>query len=145
MNKGLIKKWNNRVGKTDSVFFLGDFALTTKEELIHIGQQLHGIKTIVLGNHDRRSPSVYTEAGFKYVSKYPILLEEKYLLSHQPTDVLREQGIINIHGHTHDDERTPAFTSNSFCVSVERIHFRPIKFEEIEEKITTLRKLNGRF
>jgi calcineurin-like phosphoesterase family protein len=40
MNQALIKNWNSVVGEKDIVYFLGDFALCSKEKIIEIGQQL---------------------------------------------------------------------------------------------------------
>ena len=38
MNEDLINKWNQVIGDTDRVFFLGDFALGSKEDVIRWGK-----------------------------------------------------------------------------------------------------------
>ena len=65
MNKTLIDNWNKVVRKEDKVIMNGDFALSGKDKIIEIGQQLNGRKTLVLGNHDGASLKTYYEAGFE--------------------------------------------------------------------------------
>lgn len=51
MDEVIITNWNNKVGKNDIVFHLGDFAFATNkrwQELIH---RLNGKIILVLGNH----------------------------------------------------------------------------------------------
>ena len=128
MNTQLIRNWNNTIRKGDRVFFLGDFALAGREQKIEWGRQLQGIKHIVLGNHDTKDISLYTEMGFRTVSRYPIIFEE-FILSHKP--VTPPKGMINIHGHSHDREPPK---DNSFCVSVEQINYTPIEIQEIRNR-----------
>ena len=52
MNDALIRNWNNTIGKEDRVFFLGDFALGSKERVIEWGRMLQGRKVFIYGNHD---------------------------------------------------------------------------------------------
>lgn len=54
MNDDLIKRWNNKVLTTDTVYFLGDFAMGkyNKTQLIEIFDSLNGIKHLIFGNHD---------------------------------------------------------------------------------------------
>lgn len=125
MNKTLISNWNSVVGKNDEVIVVGDFALTGKDNIINIGHQLKGRKTLILGNHEGASLKTYHEAGFELISKYPIFIDG-YLISHFP-----QEGNLyfNIHAHTHN------MTENDklhFCVSVEKIGYTPINFEEIK-------------
>lgn len=136
MNRKLIQNWNNTVTKRDRVFFLGDFALAGKAQKIEWGQQLQGIKHIVLGNHDTKNISLYVEMGFRTVSRYPIIFEE-FILSHKP--FAAPQGMINIHGHTHNREGLWETTYNSFSVSVENIGYRPIEISEIREKVSQMK------
>ena len=63
MNEQLIKNWNSVVGKNDTVYVVGDFALCGKQKIIEIGQRLNGRKRLVLGNHDQASVNTYREAG----------------------------------------------------------------------------------
>lgn len=125
MNKAIILNWNSVVGKNDEVIVVGDFALMSKDNIIDIGRQLKGKKTLILGNHEGASLKTYYEAGFELISKYPIFIND-YLISHFP-----QEGSLypNIHAHTHNTTENDKF---HFCVSVEKIEYTPINFEEIK-------------
>ena len=131
MNKTLIANWNRVVSKHDRVFMLGDFALTGKDRIIEIGQQLNGRKTLIMGNHDGASISTYYNAGFEFVSKFPIVFNNYFILSHMPQNIMANGVYSNIFGHIHDNPIYPTATPVSFCASVERINYTPILFEDI--------------
>ena len=135
MNEALIANWNKVVGKQDQIFMLGDFALTGKDNTISIGNRLNGKKTLIMGNHDSCSISTYYEAGFEHVSKYPIIINDFIILSHQPLFTNSNSPFFNIYGHVHNDDNYKDYTSNSFCASAERINYTPINLEQIKEKI----------
>ena len=137
MNEALIENWNKTVDNNDKIFVLGDFALGSSENIIKWGRALKGNKMLILGNHDRASKSVYLEAGFKEVSKYPIVWNQRYILSHAPiwwdekmpfTSILNMNGAycFNVHGHIHDNpiETDP---TGRCCVCVERTDYKPLK------------------
>lgn len=135
MNQYMIDCWNEKVSKEDKVFVLGDFALGTSRDIIKWGRALKGNKTLILGNHDRASKTVYLEAGFQEVIKYPILWNEFYILSHAPKCETDMGKLYNIFGHVHNDVRFEDVTDKGICVSVERTGYAPISFKEIQKKI----------
>ena len=56
MNEDIVKKWNKKVKKGDSVFFLGDFShKCLDEDAIKIVKELNGKKFFIKGNHDKSS------------------------------------------------------------------------------------------
>lgn len=135
MNEKLIENWNKVVGKQDRVFMMGDFALCGKEKIIEIGKRLKGKKILILGNHDGASLKTYYEAGFEMVSKFPILFEEFFVLSHMP-QYIQENGVYaNIFAHVHTNPMYKSVSSRSFCTSVERINYTPISFEIIKKQM----------
>lgn len=152
MNAALIKNWNSVVTFEDTVYFLGDFSFGRHSIVSdrNFFFQLSGHKRMILGNHDRhfnvydgaikvksmKSPeeaiAYWKEVGFEEVSNNPIVLDDFYILSHQPMNgVNHSQTFINIHGHTHDVNMVGG---NYFNASVENINYTPIDFEEIKEK-----------
>ena len=131
MNEQEVQNWNNTVSKKDKVFMVGDFALANKAKIIEIGQRLNGRKTLILGNHDHESKYTYYEAGFEYVSRYPIIFEDFYIISHQPQFIQSNGVYANIFAHVHDNPEYTDCSSRSFCVSAERINYTPIEFNEI--------------
>lgn len=71
MDEGLIKRWNEVVGPDDTVYVVGDVALSPKQ--LSPVCLLNGRKILVAGNHDschrmhrgwRRAVPVYMDAGF---------------------------------------------------------------------------------
>ena len=70
----------------------------------------------IMGNHDRTAwkyvrncpfkdaYSMYQDMGWDRVYMYPILVEDKYLLSHEPVYLKPGSNLVNIYGHTHDAE-----------------------------------------
>lgn len=133
MNKTLINNWNSVVKNSDRVFMLGDFCICGKDKIIEIGQQLNGRKTLILGNHESASLKTYYEAGFEMVSKYPIIIEDKFILSHHPRRITSDD-LYLIYGHIHDKPLKEEI-KNAFCVSVEKINYIPISLDEIKKKL----------
>lgn len=135
MDHDLIKRWNQVVKAQDEVFVLGDFSFYGKEKTAEIVEQLNGKKTLIMGNHDSRSPKYYYECGFETVSKYPIILEEFWMLSHEPMYINTNMPYANIFGHVHSNKVYANHSTQSFCACVERIDYTPIEFDKIKEKV----------
>ena len=141
MNNDLIRRWNETVTDNDRVFFLGDFALSSAEQIIKWGNMLNGRKVMIYGNHDHHKPKVYYEAGFEHVSKWPIVIQNRFLLSHAPMFESSDSGVdpgnlINIHGHIHNKiEQGPTISSASACVCVERWDYTPVDLSILDKEI----------
>ena len=83
MNNKLIDNWNSIVTNNDTVYHLGDFALTSYNNLKDIFNKLNGNIILIRGNHDRFSSRVYEEIGFTVLKGAPIYLDDYNLaLSH---------------------------------------------------------------
>lgn len=124
MDQVMIKNWNETVSNKDIVLHLGDVGLCERSRLKEIIQQLNGKKILIMGNHDTYTKKFYEEAGFQEVSKFPILYDSFYLLSHAPLQLSETTPYYNCYGHVHNDVKyidTP--TSKCFCV--ERTGYRP--------------------
>ena len=136
MNEQLIKNWNSVVGKNDTVYVVGDFALCGKQKIIEIGQRLNGRKRLVLGNHDQASIATYREAGFEFVYNHSIILDDFYIVSHIPmVGISANAPFANFFAHVHDDPTYKDCSCRSFCISAERINYTPIWFEDIKALI----------
>lgn len=130
----LIKNWNDVVKGDDFVWFLGDLCCCGKERAREITSRLNGRKRMIKGNHDVWSDDFYRSLGFEYVSKYPVVLKKKFILSHAPLDNESTQ-FYNIYGHIHLEhcKHIPTKTDFSQCVCVERQNFKPIRIEEFDK------------
>lgn len=133
-NEMLIYKWNKKVKGSDTVWFLGDFGLGSKAALEGFIPRLNGHKRMILGNHDNLPMSFYLDRGFEYVSKYPIVLKDFFILSHAPLQHFNDNiPYFNIYGHVHSSEYYKTKTKNTQCVCVERQNFEPVEIEEFNK------------
>lgn len=97
----------------------------------------NGRKRMVLGNHDRHNKSVFEQAGFEFISPYPVLIDKFIILSHAPIQNPKAKSqFYNIYGHVHNDAVYPDISASGRCVSVERIGYRPIDLDKIIKEIS---------
>lgn len=137
MDATLIANWNAVVGPDDVVWVLGDVSLSSKRDYIaELVGQLNGHKKLVLGNHDRLKVAQYYAMGFEFVSPYPVILKDFFILSHAPLFVNSNTPFFNIYGHVHNLEAYQTQTEHSFCCCVERHNYAPVRlpvFDEFDE------------
>lgn len=135
MDNNIIDNWNNVVSKNDNVYVLGDFGAENREKsILNI---LNGNKYLIKGNHDIFSNDYYRNCGFIEVYDMPIIFKDFWILSHQPLYVNYNMPYANLFGHIHNSPLFKDYSNHHFCVSVERINYTPISFEEIKEKINS--------
>lgn len=60
------------------------------------------------------------------------------MLSHEPLYINRNMPYANIYGHVHGNMTYQSITSQSACVSVERIKYTPIEFGSLINKMSHL-------
>ncbi len=135
MDKQLIDNWNNTVCDDDTVYVLGDFSFYNKKKTREICLYLNGRKILIMGNHDTEKYGYYIDCGFAEVSRHPVILEDFWILSHEPLYVNSNMPYANIFGHVHNNPLFKDISKQSFCVSVERINYTPIDFEEIKKAV----------
>lgn len=135
MDRAIIKNWNDKVSAEDKVFLAGDFSAYGFEKSREICRQLNGEKFLVMGNHDTENEQYYYKCGFSGVSRYPIIYENFWIISHDPLYINKNMPYANIFGHVHASPIYADFSEQSFCVSVERINYTPVEFDEIKKCI----------
>lgn len=133
MNESMIESWNSVVGSDDKVFHLGDFSFLNKDATHHIVKRLNGYKILILGNHDRgRSRAWWLDAGFEEVSKYPLIYNDFFFLSHEPMYMNKHMPYVNVHGHIHGQKYEG---NNHFNICVEHWNYKPLSFEQIRDAV----------
>jgi len=132
MDETLIANWNKRVKNGHDVFFLGDFSFYGKDKTTEICNKLNGNKYLIKGNHDSHSAKYYEDCGFTKAYDFPIILENFWILSHEPILFDKNSTFYNIHGHVHNNVDTEP-SQTHYCVSVEPINYKPIDFEVIRD------------
>ena len=133
MDAALIMNWDSVVGIDDEVYVLGDFGANGDEE--RILSMLNGKKYLIKGNHDTHDNEYYRKAGFAEVYDMPVLYAGFWILSHDMVYVNTNMPYANLFGHVHNNPAIKDYSSQHFCVSVERIGYTPISFEEIKKKM----------
>jgi len=129
MHEYMIDKWNKTITKYDTVYHLGDFLFGNKEQAKAIVSQLNGKIILVKGNHDRhKSAKWWRDCGFSDVIDGGIILDEYWLLSHEPMYITETMPYINIHGHTHSMKMNGL---SHYNVCVEHHDYTPIRFDSI--------------
>ena len=96
----IIKNWNEKISKKDTVYILGDITNERKHDY-NILDALKGIKIVIPGNHDRRQDIQELSKHVHNVSG-PILYKSNFWLTHIPIHPSCLGNKINIHGHIHD-------------------------------------------
>ena len=136
MDRTIIDNWNKTVSDEDTVYILGDFSLTPKEEIPELVKKLKGHKILILGNQDRKYEySWWNSIGFDMVSTVPIVVNEWYMLSHEPMYICDDMPYMNIFGHVHGNPQYKDYSKMHFCVSCERINYTPIEFNDMIKKM----------
>ena len=133
MDAEMIARWNDVVGSGDAVYHLGDFGADGREA--ETLAQLNGVKYLVKGNHDVKSNAAYRSFGFDEVYDHPILLDSFWILSHDAVYVNTNMPYANLFGHVHNSPIIRDYSAQHFCVSVERIGYTPVLFDEIRARI----------
>ena len=133
MDEELVKRYNDKVGKNDKCYFLGDVVINRKS--LSILSRLNGDKVLIRGNHDIFKDDEYRQY-FRELRAYHVM--NGMILSHIPihTESLGRFG-VNIHGHLHSNrvmiDNQIDVRYHSVCV--ELTDFAPILFEDVVKRI----------
>lgn len=121
MNEDILQLFDRLPADCD-IWHLGDFWFTggnpkvfsSNELVLNIDSAVKRIKQngrrifLVLGNHDNGrlnnmySVDYYLDRGFDKVYDTPVILEDRYILSHEPVWIEPPSHFVNLYGHTHD-------------------------------------------
>ena len=142
MDEEMVRRWNERVGKNDKVYHLGDVVINRR--CLPTLARLNGDKVLIRGNHDIFRDDEYRKY-FRELRAYHVM--NGMILSHIPLhpESLSRFG-TNIHGHTHQRrvmkevydatyDYTSVIDNRYHCVCVEQTDFAPILFEDVIRRI----------
>lgn len=162
MNDRMVSEWNNIVMMNDTVYVIGDFALTSIERIYHFCKILNGRKILIKGNHDRHTIKKYKEAGFHNVAQQyrrtiqrpvwtaddeltePSMITWKFNLNHRPpppnqsksTDENNDPHSWTLCGHVHEKWKIDR-DRKVLNVGVDIWNYKPITFDQIINEILT--------
>lgn len=137
MNKFMIDMWNSETDDEDTVIVVGDFfdcSNCTKEEMFHVLDQLKGKIVLIVGNHDYPCLDWYREYGITVI-EYPIVKDEFWIISHEPQYVSMAAPYANIFAHVHLNPMYNDVSPRSFCVSAERLGYKPMLLSKIKAAV----------
>lgn len=136
MEAVMVERWNARVSRDDTVFFLGDFAFARPSEAVRLARLLNGQKHLIFGNHDNKVRRNGEFLGCWLSGQEERVLVERgglsLLLSHHPlADVPR--GAVNLHGHCHGSrpDSLPGAAKTHLDVGVDVWDFRPVALSDV--------------
>ena len=106
----IVKRWNNKVLDTDTVYVLGDIADDDYTYAINIFRKLKGIKHFIIGNHDLKMLDLIKNSNIFETIEFMSLIEDngrKVFLCHYPLMDWMEfsRGGYHVYGHIHN--KTP--------------------------------------
>ena len=133
MDAELISRWNEVVSSSDQVYVLGDFGADGYEQ--EVLTQLNGEKYLIKGNHDQKSNEEYRKCGFREVYDHPIIVDNFWIMSHDALYVNENMPYANLFGHVHNSPIVKDYSSQHYCVCVERIDYTPIDFALVKKTI----------
>lgn len=143
MDKTLIERWNIRVKKTDTVYFLGDFCFKKSTEAPNANpfeyyrNQLNGNIIFIMGNHDNRN-------GFKTILEASTIKigGERIYLVHKPEHMNMKYS-LGFCGHVHNAWKFKKVASTVFVnVGTDVWNFYPTDINQITKALTKWRKSN---
>jgi calcineurin-like phosphoesterase family protein len=135
MDETMIERWNSVVRDKDTIYHLGDVAISRKA--LPLVKRLKGRKILIKGNHDIFKLYEYVDqCDFADVRAYWKV--DTFLLAHIPVhpDSLGRWG-YQVHGHLHANRvlKEGEIDPRYFNVSVEQLNYTPISLEELRKKI----------
>lgn len=141
MDETIIKRWNDKVNESDTVFILGDmFFRSTNVECVLL--RLKGRKRLIIGNHDNTWMKK-VDLALYFESVDPMVEisdgQHTFTLCHYPMLSWNHQSrAFMIHGHIHNNTSMDYWPSilardrllNAGC---DINGFEPVTFEELVE------------
>ena len=112
-----VKRINSKLGKNDTIIFLGDIGDTS------FIKKIKGYKVLVMGNHDAGRSNY--EPFFNEIYEGILIIGPKIVLSHEPIDM---RFCFNIHGHDHSGFYK---SENHLNVCAEHIDYTPINLTKL--------------
>lgn len=144
MTEAIIERWNDCVAAGDTVYHLGDFALSWgkkhAEVIDGILRRLRGQKWLITGNHDRDEVTK-NPRWCKVTPYYEIKVDrggvhkQRIVMCHYAMKVWNQnhRGSWMLHGHSHGNLAYSG--GKTMDVGVDCHDFRPISIDEVEKEM----------
>jgi len=135
MNQAIVKNWNSCISPKDTVFHLGDFAVSD-DAVEEYAPMLNGKIKLIMGNHDDVRDRKILEKYFELKDK-PYILKfnhngkgDQIFICHYPKQRpdVEKNNIYTACGHIHDLWK---ITRKMVNVGVDAWHFKPVSLQQI--------------
>jgi len=131
MHKDIIRKYNELITDSDTVYIIGDISYSKdKEPIRRIVDKLNGQKYLILGNHDYLNPFDYIDMGIISVHTSLEINTSfgNYILVHDPAISQIDRNRTFLCGHIHD-----LFVQQKNCINVgvDAHNFYPITIAQV--------------
>jgi len=151
MNEAIVERWNNLVKPEDTVYNLGDMAMSDIDSAIPYLKRLNGMQVWLFGNHDTKSKierilrechhNIYL---LQYDTHATVIKDGKMSihLSHYPTltanfdDKGFSKHVLALHGHTH--QRTNFYHPDNpflYHVGMDSHDCKPVHIDEVRADV----------
>lgn len=146
MTEDMTRRWNDRVGPTDHVYVVGDFCWKAASYGVRVVEQLHGVKHLIRGNHDkgclgsRRFRDLFVEIADLLTVKVPdpdapprFGGVQRIVLCHYAMQVWDQShhGAWHLHGHSHGSLSSP-ITMKRLDVGADCWNYAPVSYDEVK-------------
>lgn len=114
MNEYMIKKWNDKVGASDTVIVVGDLSLGKVDQTNELLKRLKGKLCLIKGNHDKYVDSKdFDRSRFEWIDSYREITDsqKQVVLCHYPIPFYNGQYRVRrngrpktymLYGHVHN-------------------------------------------
>ena len=159
MDAELIRRWNEKVGKGDLVYVLGDMIWKTlNNDAENLIRSLNGQIILIKGNHDRFLHNAKVKNALAGVKDYDDICvkleygtERRVILCHCyiPFYIGHRYQAIHLHGHSHNTEEylieetikrklvEEGFVTRSYNVGCMHWNYEPVTLDEILKRANT--------
>lgn len=152
MCEAIVERWNSIVKPEDTVWNLGDIALSDVDAAIPYLQVLNGNQIWILGNHDTLNKIEKVITACPHIQllgtprdSYATVIKSgkwSFYLSHYPTLTgNREEWrrVANLCGHSHTKDKWQDWDKMCYHVEMDAHNCYPVNIEQIKEDIRTKR------
>ena len=134
MDDAVVKNWNTVIREEDAVWVLGDFCFRSKRPAQGYLDRLHGIKHLIVGNHDHED--TVTAPGWASVQQLAEVAVDGFrlVLCHYALRVWprSHHGALHLYGHSHG---LLSPNRRTLDVGVDAWDFRPVQLAEIRQRM----------
>lgn len=138
MDETIINNWNDKIGKRDTTYVVGDFTFRSGKHVQEYVDSLNGEIVLISGNHDEKNQQIKEVFGecpqilrIKYYKQRIILCH--YQLANWQGKTRDVMPSWNLFGHAHGTTPLHKIEPRSMDVGVDCNSFTPLSFEEIKQ------------